>query len=101
MKDLKIEKSDIDSVLRKPEFEYVVIKKTPEQYVLKTGNGLLNIYFKKNSKVSFLAQGQDKDEATAFAERVIAAASGVTPLVHEVAKPIQAVAATGNDLLPW
>ncbi|HDR9180268.1 TPA: hypothetical protein QDB06_000792 [Burkholderia vietnamiensis] len=97
MKDLTITKSTIDHILTKPEFEHVAIKITPEQYVLKTGNGLLNIYFKKNSKVSFLAQGQDKFEATVFAERVIAAAEA--PAL-EVSISVPTVATT-NDSLPW
>lgn len=35
------------------------------------GNGILNIYFKTNGLVSFLAQGQNPDAATDFARRLV------------------------------
>lgn len=70
MKDLAIIKSKIDQALNQLNgFEF--IKQTDAQYVLSVDGGLLNIYFKKNGKTSFLSQGQNPDGATAFAQTLI------------------------------
>lgn len=71
MKDLLITKSQVDSALAKfAGFE--ITKQTDTQYTLNIENGgVLNIYFKKNGKTSFLAQGQNPEVATNFAKHLI------------------------------
>ncbi|MBH9720500.1 hypothetical protein JAO10_09160 [Burkholderia contaminans] len=79
MKDLNLgSKEGMEWVLYREQFGglFDYIKNTETQIVLEVysdeGNGLLNIYFKTNGKVSFLAQGKDPAAATEFAQRVIA-----------------------------
>ncbi|MGU4699155.1 hypothetical protein K6L09_21030 [Burkholderia cepacia] len=68
MKDLLINKVQVDVALSKLE-GYQIVKQTEAQYALNIDNGgILNIYFKKNGKTSFLSQGKNPDEATNFAE---------------------------------
>ncbi|WP_175888190.1 hypothetical protein [Burkholderia contaminans] len=73
MKDLLITKNQVDSALSKLEGDQFV-KQSDAQYALNIDNGgVLNIYFKKNGKTSFLSQGKNPDEATSFAELLFAA----------------------------
>ncbi|MCW5156332.1 hypothetical protein [Burkholderia cenocepacia] len=71
MKDLLITKAQVDATLVKfAGFE--IVKQSDAQYTLNIDNGgVLNIYFKKNGKTSFLSQGQDPLVATNFAQALI------------------------------
>ncbi|CAD9227979.1 hypothetical protein BCEN4_740098 [Burkholderia cenocepacia] len=79
MKDLNLgmSKQGMEWVLYREDFGglFDYIKSTDTQIVLEVysdeGNGLLNIYFKTNGKISFLSQGKNPEAATEFAQKII------------------------------
>lgn len=75
--DIVIKKSSVESALSTSSLVDSVNKNNQDRYVVnvideKSGKvAILNIYFKKTGKVSFLAQGQSPDVATALAVSII------------------------------
>jgi hypothetical protein len=74
LKDLNLSRSDVEHALAQQK-DYILTKKSNDlhqvQVLTEDGQGLLNIYFKKNNKVSFLGQGKNPDIATQFALAMI------------------------------
>lgn len=74
LKDLNLSRSDVEHALAQQR-DYILTKKSNDLYqvqlLTEDGQGLLNIYFKKNNKVSFLGQGKNPDIATQFALAMI------------------------------
>ncbi|MGJ7553355.1 hypothetical protein ACSFBI_05130 [Variovorax sp. RB3P1] len=74
LKDLNLSRSDVEHALAQQK-DYILTKKSNDLYQVQVlteyGQGLLNIYFKKNNKVSFLGQGKNPDFATQFALAMI------------------------------
>lgn len=74
LKDLNISRSNVENALAQ-QINYILTKKSNDLYQVQVlteeGQGLLNIYFKKNDKISFLGQGKNPDIATQFALSLI------------------------------
>lgn len=74
LKDLNLSRSDVEHALAQQK-DYILTKMSNDLYQVQVlredGQGLLNIYFKKNNKVSFLGQGKNPDIATQFAMNMI------------------------------
>lgn len=74
LKDLNLSRNDVEHALAQQK-DYILTKKSNDLYQVQVltedGQGLLNIYFKKNNKVSFLGQGKNPDIATQFALEMI------------------------------
>lgn len=74
LKDLNLSRSNVEHALSQQK-DYILTKKNNDLYQVQVltedGQGLLNIYFKKNNKVSFLGQGKNPDIATQFALAMI------------------------------
>ena len=74
LKDLNLSRSDVEHALSQHR-DYILTKKSNDLYqvqvVSEDGQGLLNIFFKKNNKISFLGQGKNPTIAIQFAKDII------------------------------
>lgn len=74
LKDLNLSKHQIEQALS-AQTDYILTVKSEAHYIVQVlseeGNGILNIYFKTNKKVSFLCQGESSATALKFAMKLV------------------------------